>query len=250
MDTYNPQLSKVLQTDHISPPATGTSHQNVSTVERIVSAVGGGALTALGMRKSGKAGMAMALAGGALLFRGATGYCPMNQLVGRDTADGKDIALDATNTFTIMKPRTEVYQFWRQLENLPRFMSHLKEVRQEGPQRSHWVAKLPGGVSTVEWDADIVHEVENSLIAWTSLPGADVDNAGEVRFSDSPDGKGTIVQVVISYRPPAGTVGGLAARMINPAFRKTVKSDLRYLKRYLETGQVPQADHKQPLKSA
>ncbi len=249
MDTYNPQLSKTLHNDHIVPPATGSSHQNVSKVERIVSAVGGGALAALGMRKAGGAGLAMTLAGGALLFRGATGYCPMNQLVGRDTSDGKDIALEATNTFTVMKPRIEVYQFWRQLENLPRFMSHLKEVRQDGPQRSHWIAKLPGGISTVEWDADIIHEVENELIAWKSLPGADVDNAGEVRFSDSPDGMGTIVQAVISYRPPVGTVGGLAAKMINPMFKKMVQSDLRYFKRYMETGQVPEAENKQPLKS-
>ena len=249
MDTYNPNLSRALHTEHISPPATGTSHINVSNPERVVSAIGGAALSVLGLKKPGLAGMAMATAGGLLLFRGATGYCPMNQLMGRDTSDGHDISMEIVKTITVMRPRPEVYQFWRMLENLPKFMEHLEDVRQLGPQRSHWIARVPGGLGKIEWDADIIHEKENELLAWRSLPESDIDNAGEVRFSDSPDGHGTIVQAVISYSPPAGSVGGLAAKLLNPMFKTMVERDLRYFKRFMETGET-HPKHKQPLKSA
>lgn len=246
MDTYNPKYSKMLQTEHIFPPTSGSSHINVGTPERAISAVGGAALTMLGLRQSGGAGLAMMLAGGAMLFRGITGYCFVNRALGRDTGDGKDIAVDIIRTITVERPRTEVYQFWRRLENLPRFMEHLESVRSDGPQRSHWKAKIPGGLGTVDWDADIIHEKENELIAWKSLPNSDIDNAGEVRFSDSPDGHGTIVQAVISYSPPVGSVGGLAAKMLNPMLKSMVEKDLRYFKRFMETGE-DRHKHQQPL---
>ncbi|MBX0332503.1 DUF2892 domain-containing protein [Pontibacter sp. HSC-14F20] len=246
MDTYNPNYSKMLHTEHIFPPASGSSHINVSRPERVLSAVGGAAMALVGLRQSGTAGILTALAGGALLFRGFTGFCPVNQMIGRDTAENEDISVDIIKTITVERPRTEVYQFWRMLENLPKFMDHLESVQSNGPQRSHWVAKIPGGVGTVEWDADIINEKENELIAWRSLPNADIDNAGEVRFSDSPDGHGTVVQAVISYSPPAGSLGGLAAKMLNPMLRSMVEKDLRYFKRYMETGEEKHKHH-QPL---
>jgi uncharacterized membrane protein len=246
MDTYNPNYSRMLHTEHIFPPASGSSHINVGRPERVLSAVGGAALTWLGLRKPGAAGFAAALAGGMLLFRGATGYCFMNQVLGRDTSNGEDISVDIIKTITVERPRTEVYQFWRMFENLPKFMEHLESVRQDGPQRSHWKARIPGGLGTINWDADIINEKENELIAWRSLPNSDIDNAGEVRFSDSPDGRGTIVQAVISYSPPVGSVGGLAAKMLNPVFKSMVEKDLRYFKRFMETGEDVHKHH-QPL---
>ncbi|WP_299707625.1 YgaP-like transmembrane domain [uncultured Pontibacter sp.] len=246
MDTYKPNYSKMLHTEHIFPPATGSSHINVSRPERVLSAVGGAALALVGLRQPGTAGVLSALAGGVLLFRGFTGYCPMNQMLGRDTAENEDISVDIIKTITVERPRTEVYQFWRMLENLPKFMEHLESVRSNGPQRSHWVAKVPGGMGTIAWDADIIQEKENELIAWRSLPNSDIDNAGEVRFSDSPDGRGTIVQAVISYSPPAGSVGGLAAKMLNPMLKSMVEKDLKYFKRFMETGQDIHEPH-QPL---
>ncbi|MDX5419739.1 MAG: SRPBCC family protein [Hymenobacteraceae bacterium] len=246
MDTYNPNYSKMLHTEHIFPPASGSSHINVGRPERVLSAVGGAALALLGLRRPGAAGVAAALAGGVLLFRGATGYCPVNQALGRNDAQDEDISVDIIKTITVERPRTEVYQFWRILENLPKFMEHLESVQQDGPQRSHWKAKIPGGLGTIDWDADIINEKENELIAWRSLPNSDIDNAGEVRFSDSPDGKGTIVQAIISYSPPVGSVGGLAARMLNPMFQNMVEKDLRYFKRFMETGEDVHKHH-QPL---
>jgi uncharacterized membrane protein len=246
MDTYNPNYSKMLHTEHIFPPASGSSHINVSRPERVLSAVGGATMAMLGLRQAGGKGLLTALAGGVLLFRGLTGYCPMNQMIGRDTAESEDISVDIIQTITVQRPRSEVFQFWRMLENLPKFMEHLESVQHDGPQRSHWKAKIPGGVGTLDWDADIINEKENELIAWRSLPNADIDNAGEVRFSDSPDGSGTIVQAIISYSPPAGSVGGLAAKMLNPMLKSMVEKDLKYFKRYMETGEDLHKHH-QPL---
>ncbi|MDX5480740.1 MAG: DUF2892 domain-containing protein [Hymenobacteraceae bacterium] len=239
MDTYNSQLSELLHTSHISPPANGSSHINVGKAERIASVIGGALLTFYGLKKGEKAGTAMALTGGALLFRGATGYCPVNAASGRDTSDGQDVSIEITRSLTILKPREELYQYWRQLENLPKFMEHLQDVRQLGPKRSHWVAKIPKGVGTIAWDADIVEEQENTLLAWRSLPDSDVDNAGEVRFMDAPAGRGTIVQATISYRPPVGDLGGSVAKLLNPVFKQLVKEDLRRFKRLMETGEIP-----------
>lgn len=231
-------MSETLHTEHIAPPASGSSHINVGRNERIASLVGGALLTFYGMRKPGAAGLAMAAAGGALLYRGATGYCPVNSAAGRDTAGSKDISIEITRSLTIRRPRQEVYQFWRQLENLPQFMNHLKEVRQLGPKRSHWVAKIPKGIGTVAWDADIVQEEENNLLAWRSLPGSSVDNAGEVRFMDAPADRGTVIQATISYRPPAGDVGGGIAKLLNPVFKQMVLNDLHRFKQLMEAGEV------------
>jgi uncharacterized membrane protein len=127
MDTYNSSMSDVLHTSHISPPATATSHINVGKAERIASVLGGALLAYYGLQKSDKVGIAMAAAGGAMLFRGATGYCPMNEALGRDSSNGKDVALEITRSLTIGKPRSEVYQYWRQLVNLPRENRQLHE---------------------------------------------------------------------------------------------------------------------------
>lgn len=238
MDTYKSKLSDVLGTQYISPPAIGSSHINVGDTERIASLVGGALLAYYGLRKPNAGGLAMAAAGGAMVYRGATGYCPINEMLGRDSSSGRDISLEITRSLTIRRPRREVYQFWRQLENLPQFMKHLQEVRQLGPKQSHWVARVPKGVGTVEWNADIVQEETDSLISWRSLAGSDVDNAGEVRFSDAPAKRGTVVQATISYRPPAGAVGGSVAKLLNPAFQQMVENDLRRFKQIMETGEV------------
>lgn len=238
MDTYNPKMSDVLGTQRISPPTTGSSHINVGDAERVASLVGGALLAYYGLNKPNAGGLAMAAAGGALLFRAVTGYCPMNEALGRDSSLGEDISIEINSSLTINKPRSEVYQFWRQLENLPKFMEHLQEVRQLGPKRSHWVANIPKGVGTVAWDADIVQEEPHHLIAWRSMPGSDVDNAGEVRFTDAPGDRGTVVQTSISYRAPVGAVGGGIAKLLNPAFRQMVENDLRRFKQLMETGEV------------
>ncbi len=124
-------------------------------------------------------------------------------------------------------------------------MQYLEDVRQTGSRRSHWVAKVPKNIirkeklTTIEWDAEITQEEENSRIAWRSLPNSEVENSGEVRFTDAPANRGTVVQATISYHPPAGAAGKLAAKLLNPAFKELVKQDLRRFKRVLEAGEIP-----------
>ena len=141
-------------------------------------------------------------------------------------------------TVTVNLPRPEVYAFWRDFENFPRFMKHLESVTVLNEQRSHWVAKAPAG-STVEWDAEITADEPNSHIAWHSIGEADVDNAGSVHFSDAPGNRGTEVLVQLSYDAPAGTLGKMVAKMFGEEPGQQVREDLRRFKALAETGVIP-----------
>lgn len=138
---------------------------------------------------------------------------------------------------TINRTPQEVYEFWRNFENLPRFMTHLKSVTVHANGRSHWVAKGPAGTE-VEWDAEIINEKPNELIAWQSLPGAVVSNAGTVRFEPAVGGRGTVVRVDIQYRPPGGALGANIAKLFGEAPEKQLAVDLRRIKQLLEAGEI------------
>lgn len=241
-------VSSVLGMGQIEPDTSGSSQINVDDTERIWSTAGGALLATYGLRRGSLGGLLLATLGGFMVYRGASGYCPMNKALGRNTAEPKadDKAMDSieiAKSLTINKPRKEVYAYWRQLENLPQFMFHLSEVRQLDNKRSHWVAKLSDGflaktLGTVEWDAEILEEVKNERLVWKSVADARVDNAGEVRFVDAPNGQGTEVHAVIKYRPPAGQLGGAIMKLFNPALEEMVKQDLRRFKQLLETGEI------------
>lgn len=212
----------------------------------MLSLLGGAALAYYGWgRKKSALGKSLTAAGGLLVLRGASGFCPVNKALNVDTAHAKTEGFEVTSSVTILKPRDEVYGFWRRLENLPRFMQYLEEVRQTSPKRSHWVAKVPKNIiykdklANVAWDAEIVQEEEASRIAWRSLADSEIENSGVVRFTDAPAARGTVVQATISYHPPAGAAGVHAAKLLNPAFKELVKQDLRRFKRVLEAGEIP-----------
>jgi uncharacterized membrane protein len=221
------------------PKPSGTSQINVGNTERILSLAGGALLTFLGTRRFTPGRTLLALTGGALLYRGASGNCPINSAIGRNTAQQESQAIELTRVITVRKPRPEVYAFWRRLENLPRFMHHLKEVKQLDNKRSHWEANIPGNLGTIAWDAGITREEENFLLAWQSVPGATVDNAGEVQFKDAPADRGTEIRVQISYNPPAGVVGSTLSSWLNPVFKNLILTDLRRFKMLMETGDLP-----------
>jgi uncharacterized membrane protein len=144
-------------------------------------------------------------------------------------------------SITVARPAAEIYAFWRDFENLPRFMRHLESVTVTGERRSHWVAKAPGG-KTVEWDAETVEERENELISWRSLPGSDVYNAGAVRFNPAPGGRGTEVRVTLEYDPPFGKLGSKLAMLWREEPGQQAMDSLRQLKQVLETGEVLLSD--------
>lgn len=131
----------------------------------------------------------------------------------------------------------ELYQFWHDFENLPRFMTDLESVQVIDERRSHWVAKAPAGTS-VEWDAEITADEPNRLISWRSLEGADVDNSGTVRFEEATGGRGTIVTVEIEYNPPGGALGAAVAKLFGKEPGQQAQEALRCFKQLMETGEV------------
>jgi uncharacterized membrane protein len=224
--------------------ATKQYPRNVSDLERGLSLIGGTALVLYGLRRS-LGNLALMLGGGALMYRGLTGYCAAYQALGVNTARNdmsRGVALRAT--ITVNKPAAEVYRFWRHLENHPRFMQHLESVVSTNGKRSHWVAKAPLP-TPIEWDADIVTERENALLSWRSLPGADVEHAGTVRFRELPNRRGTEVRVRLEYAPPGGVVGVAVANLFKTLTEQQLKEDLRRFKQIIETGETPTADYAQ-----
>ena len=145
------------------------------------------------------------------------------------------------NAVTVNGSAEELYSFWRNFENLPRFMQHLESVQVTGDGRSHWKAKAPAG-KTVEWDAEIIEERPGELIAWRSLPGADVDNSGQVRFTQLPGDRGTMVQVELQYDAPGGPFGVLIAKAFSEEPSQQVYDDMKAFKQIIEIGEVGFSD--------
>lgn len=220
---------------------------NISSPERWTTAFVGGGLATYGLLRRSPASLAMAGAGLYLIYRGSTGYCPAYQAAGFNGAANDQEAIrqnlgasgiKVTHAVTVNRSPVELYAFWRDFTNLSNIMDHLEAVTIQDGARSHWVAKAPLG-RTVEWDAEIINDVPSELIAWRSLPGADVDSAGSVRFRSAPAGRGTEVRVELSYAPPAGKAGAVVARLLGEEPKKQLDDDLRHFKQLMETGERP-----------
>lgn len=217
-----------------------SASRNLADWERLLSLVAGGALLADSI---GRRSWTLAALGGGLLARGAVGHCPVYQALGIDTSEhqrhsgwvsvpaGRGVRLD--ERIFIRRAPADVFEFWRNLENLPRVMSHLQLVERVGTSRTRWTAEGPLG-TTATWEAEIINERAGELIAWRSLPGGDVDTAGSVRFKPSADGFGTWVRVELKYDPPAGRLGAMLARLFGDDPRRQLREDLVRLKDVLE----------------
>lgn len=219
--------------------------QNVNSLERMASVMAGAMLTVQGLRRRGTGGFLTTAAGAELIRRGATGRCYCYELFGVSTAQRSPgtsvpypLGIRVDSSITINRPVHEIYQYWRRLENLPKFMRHLKSVTVIDETHSRWVALGPRGRS-VEWEAEIITDVENRKIAWRSLPGSSVQNAGSVQFSPAPGDRGTVVTVELQYNPPAGIVGAVVAWMSGEEPSLQIRDDLHRLKQALEAGEVP-----------
>lgn len=146
-------------------------------------------------------------------------------------------SLSVKKAVTIQQSPETLYQFWRNFENLPQFMSHVESVRNMTDTRSHWVAKAPLD-TRVEWDAEVINEEAPKTIVWRSLPGADVASVGSVAFTDA-NGSGTEVKVTMEYTPPAGAVGAAVAKLFGENPEQQLEDDLGRFKRLMETGTLP-----------
>jgi uncharacterized membrane protein len=244
--TYNGIVSDQ-RWENLRRPEQDTDTINVGKTERLISGLAAVAVAAVGIRRKRLRAFLLPLAGN-LLSRAVSGRCAVNRALGRNSARRARVSpvasvprgegIKVERSVQVNRPVPEVYHFWRNFENLPRFMDHLESVTVIDETRSHWVAKAPAG-ARVEWDAVIHNEIENQLIAWRSLPGADINNAGSVHFTPTGNGNRTEVRVVLSYEPPAGKVGAAIAKLLGEEPSKQVDDDLRRFKQVMEAGEVP-----------
>ena len=234
------------------------SRVNVGALERWLSFIAGAALTAYAIKRRTPASGSAALAGAAMMYRGATGHCHAYEALGINHAHnqafergtgviadrGSDTrrrlggrrGIHVDEAVAVNRPIAEVYRFWRNFENFPRFMRHLESVSSREEGISHWVAKGPAGM-LVEWDARIINEVDNKVIGWQSLEGSTVSTAGSVNFDETDHG--TVVRVHLQYNPPAGRIGSTVAWLFGEEPNQQVREDLRRFKALVETGEIP-----------
>ncbi|HJQ82581.1 MAG TPA: SRPBCC family protein [Candidatus Binatia bacterium] len=172
------------------------------------------------------------------------GVTALDALCARALREGAGSAaargIHVRKAITVNRSQDEVYRYWRDFQNLPRFMKHLESVQPRPDGRWHWTAKGPAG-ATVEWDAELTAEEPPRRIAWRSLAGSTVRTAGSVRFDPAPGGRGTEVHVELDYDPPAGRLGATVAWLFGRAPEQEVQADLRTFKQVLETGEIATA---------
>jgi uncharacterized membrane protein len=193
---------------------------------------------------AGALGLGLSALGAALVARSFTsgessGFFGMGNITGPITVE-KSITVDA--------PADVLFEMWSNFENFPRFMSNVLEIRNTGERRSHWRVKGPAGVP-VEWDAETTEIVPNEMIAWRSLEGSTVDNAGYVLFEPL-DGNRTEVTVRLNYNPPAGPIGHAVAKVFGADPKSEMDQDLMRMKSMLETGRFPHDAAQTPVNPA
>jgi len=194
----------------------------------------------------------MAAIGTSLAWRGAAGHCGFYQAFGINTAErgyakgtGSDkgvpyeLGIRVDQEVRIRKSPQELFRFWRNFENLPRFMRNVDSVQLRDNGASHWAVRGPAGYS-IEWDAEIVNEIENKVIGWRSLPGSQVDMGGSVQFEPVGDDY-TTVRVELQYNPPAGAVGARIAKMMGEDPEQMIREDLDRFRQLMESGTISQA---------
>ena len=220
--------------------------RNISETERWVSMAAGAGMALYGLTRARTSGLVLAGLGAWLVKRGMTGHCDTYRLLGFNTAGtgedtrqalGGPAGVIVEESITINRPVSELYRFWRNLENLPRFMSHLESVERITDTLSRWRAKGPAG-TTVEWNAEIINEVTDQVIGWKSIEGSDVVSAGSVNFEEAGGARGTRVRVRLQYSPPGGKVGDAVARLIGSDAATQIRQDLQRFKQLVEAGET------------
>jgi len=213
--------------------------QNVGTTERWASGVGGATLALWGLRRASLPGLLVAAVGGALAWRGLSGWCNLYGALGIDRAGAErtvgNLGVKIDRDVTVAAPPERLYHFWRNFDNLPRIMSHVERVEVLSETRSRWHVKAPAGM-TVSWEAEIINDQPPHLLAWRTLSGAMVSHAGSVRFT--PAGSGTRIEVSLQYDPPGGALTHAAAQLMDVDAGQVLHHDLNEFKQALESGRL------------
>ena len=216
--------------------AQNTQPRNYSEVENWKSLIMNGSLILKGLGEGYLRRILLTIEEDRFIQTGAIGEKSLQDTI--IEATGLNQRLRVEKTVTIQnKSAEQLYDYWHNFENLPTFMQHLKSVSTINPTRSHWVAKAPLGMS-IEWDAQIITDVKDTLITWISVEGAEIDNSGLVRFRAAPEGRGTEVKVVLEYNPPGGALSSAIAKLFGEEPEQQITSDLRRFKMLMETGEI------------
>jgi len=229
------------KTPREATPANRTRRLNVGRIERAASVAAAALLITSAVRTLGKKPVSASiklLTGGYLLYRGSSGYCPLYDMAGVNNKLKQPAPLFMRDAITVNRPRTEVYEYWRDLQRLPLFMKHLHNVTVLSEHVSHWEMLLPGKTGPIEWDAVIIEDKPGRLLRWRSQPESDIDTTGEVLFRDAPGNRGTEVHVSFYYRLPEGMLGKLAGKVAHPITAVQLHQDLQRFKQMMETGEV------------
>jgi len=222
-----------MHTDSSPQQHMGSRTRNVGGLERMACVLAGSALVGLSLVRRSRSRLALAATGGTLIYRGIGGRCAIYQALGINRAarsEGQvgNLGVKVEREFQFDASPQTLYAFWRDLRNLPRVMRHLESVECWSDHRSRWRVKGPVG-TRFEWDADIINDEPNHLIAWQTAPGARVMHAGSVRFEPR-QGGGTLLQVSLQYHPPGGELSHIVARMLGEDPGRRIEEDLASLK--------------------
>ena len=213
--------------------------QNVGGTERWVSGLGGATLALWGLRRASLPGLLAAAVGGALAWRGLSGWCNLYGALGIDRAGTTptvgNLGVKIDRDVVVAAPPERLYHFWRNFDNLPRIMSHVERVEVLSETRSRWHVKVPGGF-TLSWEAEIINDQPPRLIAWRTVDEASVDHAGSVRFT--PAGSGTRIAVSLQYDPPGGSLAHAVAALMDVDAGRLLEHDLAEFKQALESGRL------------
>lgn len=211
---------------------------NVGHTERTMSALVGGALAVYGLRRGSLGGLLLAAAGAALGYRALTGHCGVYARLGLDAGGAErnvgNLGVKIDRQIAVDASPERLYGVWRNLENLPRMLSHLERVEVLSPTRSRWTLKAPVSVS---WEAELINDKLNELIAWRTVGSQWVEHAGSVRFEPAGEGR-TAVHVSLQYDPPGGRIGHAVAALFEEDAGAQVEHDLADFKRAVEEGRL------------
>lgn len=215
---------------------------NLGEGERYGSILGGAGLLLAGLARRGVGGVILGALGAMLITRGVSGHCALYERFRISGAKSErpgvpdNVGITLERSVVIKRPREEVFAFWRDIQNLGGVMKHVERIESEDGLRSHWVVRTPWG-RRLEWNAVVINEHPGEMIAWESLPGAKVQNAGAVWFEPEPHGNGTVVTVKLEYNPPWGLLGRLAGYLFGEEPGREIGEDLLALKKRLESGE-------------
>ncbi|HEY4334849.1 MAG TPA: SRPBCC family protein [Puia sp.] len=213
-----------LHTTHETPADIGEGQRALSAI--------GGSLLVYYVTKKHKADSLLLLGGAYLLYRAVSGHCPISSAWKSRHRRNHPSNVNVRSYVVVNKPVGEVYALWRSLENWPLFMRHLSNVDELDNTTSAWTMTLPG-IGDIRWEANIVRDEKDRELSLSSAPGAPIDVTAKINFSPTP-GNATRVDVMISYRAPAGVIGERLSRLLTHSFREKIESDIANFKHFIE----------------